>query len=229
MSNHGGSDLLRPGDTAGRIFDDLIAGILDGRFQPGAVLREARLALEWGVSRTPLREAIRRAAEAGFIVLRPNRAPVVRILDRTDVDGLYDLRGLLECHALELAWPRLDQAEILRLVAAAAALDGGSGATWRQKCLTLDRDLHSLWVDRCGNSWLRADLAKHHDFLRIFQRWVGRDDAALAQALDEHATILTALAAGDRRAARSALAAHIAHSAAAVTAALARQPPTSAG
>ena len=51
-----------------------------------------------------MREAVRRAAEGGLLVLRPNQAPVVRPLNIEDVWALYDLREVLEVHALDLAW-----------------------------------------------------------------------------------------------------------------------------
>ncbi len=69
MSSAGPNKLKRAGTTARRLFERLTQDILRGGLVGGQPLREARLAREWAVSRTPLREALRRAAEAGFVVL----------------------------------------------------------------------------------------------------------------------------------------------------------------
>ncbi len=88
--------LRRSGQTADQIFRRLIEAILSGEFPNGSVIREARLARDWKTGRTPLREAMRRAAESGFIVLRPNQAPIVRPLTADDIRDLYELREVLE-------------------------------------------------------------------------------------------------------------------------------------
>ena len=69
MSSAGVIQIRRTGTTARRLFERLTRNILRGELVGGQPLREARLAREWDVSRTPLREALRRAAEAGFVVL----------------------------------------------------------------------------------------------------------------------------------------------------------------
>lgn len=210
------SNLVRTGETADRVFERLIEGILSGAFPGGHRLRESRLATQWSVSRTPLREAVRRAAEAGFVVLRPNQAPVVRLLTQDDVTALYGLRAVLEGYALELAWPQRRHMglELLQLLARRAAPE--ASRTWRQSCLDFDRALHATWSEHCGNAWLQTDLNRQHQFLRIFQRWIGRDEAALRVAYAEHQDILEALVSGTRQAALTALRHHIQTSAEAV-------------
>jgi DNA-binding GntR family transcriptional regulator len=121
------SKLKRPGQTADRVFHRLIEAILSGEFPSGSVAREACIARNWNISRTPLREAMRRAAESGFIVLRPNQPPLVRPLTAENARDLYALRELLELHALRLAWPRFTE-EAIRPLAALAAQAKPGGA-----------------------------------------------------------------------------------------------------
>jgi DNA-binding GntR family transcriptional regulator len=212
----------RRADTADRAFKRLAHGILSGALPIGAPLREARLAREWDISRTPLREAIRLAAAAGMVVLRPNQAPIVRHLTPADIEAIYDLRALLEPHALKLAWSRIDSAQINRLgdleAAAARSADGG-GRQWTAACLGFDHALHQTWTQRCGNSWLRRDIERQHHFWGIFQHWVARDTEALLKAYNEHVEILGALRSKDRSRARRLLRRHILSSAAAAKAA----------
>jgi DNA-binding GntR family transcriptional regulator len=223
MSSFPKSRLKRPGTTAEVVFERLVEGILSGAFPHGAPLREAQLARDWKVSRTPMREAVRRAAEAGFVVLRPNQAPIVRPLTADDIRDLYGLRELLERRALELAWPRFDAAQIQVLEDLAAAARPGQSRHWPQRCLAFDLALHAAWMKRCGNLWLTADLEWLYQFLRIIQSWIGRDHQALANAYAEHLAVLNAIKRREKAAALDRLRRHIRNSAVAVAASLARQ------
>jgi DNA-binding GntR family transcriptional regulator len=209
----------RDADTAASVFQRLVEAILSGQFESGTPLREAALARRWNVSRTPLREAVRRAAEGGLLILRPNRAPLVRPLGIPDVRALYDLRQILEVHALDLAWPSLigrPAQDMLALARRAAP----EGSRWQPRCQRFDLKLHRWWTDRSGNAWLKADLDRHYQFLRIFQRWVGRDAEALAKSYGEHLLIVEAICDGDRKRARRALIRHIRQSVRLVEAAI---------
>jgi len=214
--------LKRPGMTADRVFRRLIEGILSGRIPTGTSLQEARLARAWRVSRTPMREAVRRAAEAGFVVLRPNRAPLVRALTPRDVRELYELRELLEMRALELAWPRYDAAAVAALEARAAAPRDTRAGDQGRHHLAFDLALHGSWMKLCGNSWLTADLEWLYQYLRIFQGWIARDARKLAAAYAEHLAILDAIKRRDRAAALQRLRHHIRQSAVAAEEALVR-------
>jgi len=204
--------LKRSADTAEHVFQRLVEAILDGQFEGGSPLREAALAQQWNVSRTPLREAVRRAAEGGLLILRPNQAPLVRSLSIADVRALYDLREVLEVHALDMAWARLVGGPAREMLALARRVAPGTNG-WQRRCLDFDLTLHHWWTDQCGNPWLKADLDRHYQFLRIFQRWVARDPVALADSHREHLLIVEAACAGDRARTRRALRTHIRQSA----------------
>jgi DNA-binding GntR family transcriptional regulator len=208
MSRPARTSLKRPADTAGHVFERLVEAILNGEFMGGQPLREAALARAWQVSRTPLREAVRRAAEHGLLILRPNQPPLVRPMSPEDVRSLYELREVLEIHALRCAWPRLVRGREEEMLAQAREV-APRRPKWEERCLRLDRDLHQWWTDLCGNPWLRADLGRHLQFLRIFQLWIGRDPAALIQGYHEHLAILEAIQNKDLKGACRALSEHI--------------------
>lgn len=212
--------LKRSGQTADQIFQRLIEAILIGEFPSGSVVRESRLARTWRIGRTPLREAMRRAAESGFIVLRPNQAPIIRPLTAEDIRDLYDLREVLELHALDLAWPHFHDGEIESLHTLATQSKPTGARDWTKRCLKFDLALHGLWMQRCGNSWLVASLEGHYRFLRIFQRWIGQNPTSLAKSYDEHLAILDALEKRDKAQALAKLRRHIQASAKLVEAAL---------
>lgn len=210
----------RHATTSVDAFERLIEAILSGQIGTGSSLREAKLAREWNISRTPMREAVRRAAEAGFLVLRPNQAPLVRHLTADDIRDLYELRELLELHSLKLAWDHITPADIAEVEAMAKAATPNKSPQWTRRCLAFDVALHRLWMDACGNGWLRHDLERLYQFLRIVQNLMSVDPRAMAIAYNQHLTILSALVARDQAAATQALRQHIRHARAAVAKAM---------
>ena len=214
--------LKRPGHTAEQVFRRLIEAILSGELPSGEPVPEIRLAQDWKVGRTPLREAMRRAAESGFIVLRSNHRPVVRQLTVEDVRGLYELRGLLELHALEKSWGDITPAQVRAIMKMAEQARPGKASDWGKRCLELDLALHKLLRTGSCNRWLIRDLEHLYRFLRVLQRWVARDPEALAMSYQEHVGILQALEARDKARALALLGDHIATSAKSVERALLR-------
>jgi DNA-binding GntR family transcriptional regulator len=204
--------LKRPADIAQQIFQRLVEAILQGELASGQPLREAALARQWHVSRTPLREAVRRAAENGLLILRPNQAPLVRPFSVEDVRMLYKLREVLEDFALDSAWPALLGEPCLQMLARARRITPQQGR-WQERCLEFDICLHHWWTEHCDNPWLQADMTRHYQFLRIFHRWIGRDPASVLQGYYEHLAILEAIENRERRRAHAALKEHIRNSA----------------
>jgi DNA-binding GntR family transcriptional regulator len=222
MSSPPTRKLKRPADTAQQAFQRLVEAILQGEFVSGQPLREATLARAWNVSRTPLREAVRRAAENGLLVLRPNQAPLIRPVTIEEVRSLYMLREVLEIYALQTAWPSLVGRSCAQMQVLARRV-APHRRHWQERSLEYDLLLHQWWTEHCGNPWLQADLNRHYQFLRIFQRWIGRDPAALLKGYHEHLAILNAIQNRDRKRAQAALRNHIRSSAKLVIAAIHRE------
>jgi DNA-binding GntR family transcriptional regulator len=207
-SSPNASLLKRTGETSEELFQKLFEAILNGELKPGATLRQAKLAREWNVSRTPMREAVRRAAEEGYLILRNNNTPVVRRLTGEDVAGLYDLRETLEIHALERAFSHIDHEALQELREVAAKARPG-GQDWEKYCLEFDLKLHGCWTSRCGNKWLESDLNRQFQFLQIFQRWIGHNTEVLGHTYKQHVGILAALEKGNARLTQKRLSEHI--------------------
>src|SRR5699024_2733249 len=85
------------------VYERIRRGIVEGHYPPGSRLVEQRLAEELDVSRTPVREAVRRLESEGLVVVARNRGAVVRPLDEADISDLYEVRARLEAHAADLA------------------------------------------------------------------------------------------------------------------------------
>jgi DNA-binding GntR family transcriptional regulator len=89
--------------------------IVEGRLGPGQRLKEEELAREFGISRTPVREALLVLQAEGLVDAMPNRGATVRAHTAQDLDDLYQLRALLEGFAARRAATRLDEAELVFL------------------------------------------------------------------------------------------------------------------
>lgn len=143
-------------------------GIVEGHHPPGSRLIEQRLAEQLQVSRTPVREAVRRLESEGLVVSIRNRGAIVRPLDEASIADLYDVRARLEAYAAELAAQRATDAERTELGDAASAFtqltDTESGDPEPIGARTLERTRE---LDAANARFHRAlHLASHHDRIR---------------------------------------------------------------
>jgi DNA-binding GntR family transcriptional regulator len=97
------------------VLETLREAILDGVLPPGARLRQEELAAAFGTSRIPVREALRMLEYEGLAVSEPHRGFTVTELDADEIEEIYDLRTILEVHALRLAIPLLTEADLAEL------------------------------------------------------------------------------------------------------------------
>ena len=109
--------------TADSVAAALRAALQQGRWSPGAALRQEDLAAEFGVSRIPVREALNKLQAEGLIVVEPNRGAFVASLSAPEVNEIFDLRVLLECDALRHAIPQHTARTLRHLRALQAELD----------------------------------------------------------------------------------------------------------
>src|SRR5262245_57342905 len=99
----------------GLVLTSVRDGILRGVLEPGARLRQEELAEVFGTSRIPIREALRALEYEGLVASEPNRGFSVATLDADDVEEAYDLRILLEGHAIRLALPLVTEEDLEEL------------------------------------------------------------------------------------------------------------------
>src|SRR5581483_5381716 len=104
-------ELTKADEIAVQLEDDIVAG----RIAPGTVLRQETLSERFGISRTPIREALRRLAALGLVSFEPNRGVRVRTLAREDLREAFLVRAELESLATWLATPRMTEEGIVAL------------------------------------------------------------------------------------------------------------------
>jgi len=171
--------------------------VLDGQIPAGARLHERALCEQLGVSRTPLREALKVLASEGLVELRPNRGAIVTRLTIADVEEMFEVMGALEALAGELACRRITDIEIDEIRALHYKMRAHHARVERREYFRLNQEIHRRIATAAGNETLvgivdalgaRIRRARYQANLSK-PRW----DAAVA----EHDAILEALEARD--------------------------------
>jgi DNA-binding GntR family transcriptional regulator len=217
------------GGAAGTKADEIALALEDavisGELAPGTVLRQETLSDRFGVSRTPIREALRRLAATGLVSFEPNRGVRVRTISREELREAFLVRAELEALVTELATSRMTPADVERLAEADARF-----AQLTEELLDRRRDPEER--NRLTSEWVRANY-RFHDVIydaaqvpfveavaksarRTFlSRWRpgGPElDDLYEQNQRQHRAILGAIAAGSASGARALAHEHVLHS-----------------
>jgi DNA-binding GntR family transcriptional regulator len=190
-----------------QVLAELRRRIVDGDYAQGERLTETRLADDFGVSRNPVREALRVVEAEGFVQILPRRGAVVATLDETAVRDLFAVREQLETLAAGLAAERATKRDVDRL---RRLLDDASAATDAKdfdRVAELNSAFHRAVIDVSGNRWLLSISAAMYHHVH----WVFRVGAAqrAPHSWEEHIRLADAIAAGDRKAAITAARLHV--------------------
>ncbi|WP_086854940.1 FCD domain-containing protein [Streptomyces coeruleofuscus] len=188
-----------------RVTAELRQQIIAGSLRPGDRLVERELAERFGVSRVPVREAIRALVAEGFVHFETPRRTVVRRLTPNDVKELFELREALEVYAAGLAASRAtaeDLAEVQELLDRAAAATEAEDA---EVITDVNSRLHDRIVAMAGNSLLTEALEPVAGRLR----WMTRRNEEWPQLLVEHRELFEAIASGDPDRARAHALTHV--------------------
>jgi DNA-binding GntR family transcriptional regulator len=200
-----------PAPASGLLSDRAYAALRDRLISlhvaPGAPIDEDALTRELGVGRTPVREAVRRLALEGLVVVYPRRGTFASTIDITSLSDITDVRSQLEPHAAARAAALADEAD--RQEAAALVAELERAAASQRSLIELDARVHRF-VHRCSrNPYLARDLDRYLNMsLRIwhltFDRLPPLDDP-----VREHRALLEAIGRGDAAAARAIALEHV--------------------
>ncbi len=152
-----------------RIHTHLRTAIMSGDYEPGAVLSQVQLARSFGVSRTPLREALRRLEAEGLIESVQNQRARVATIDAESLDVMFTERILVEAMGVKVTVLHLEEEDLHALLAATAAL---RIALEREDVGARDgarRSLHLRYVARAGKR-LRSTIAEQFDSCERYRR-----------------------------------------------------------
>ncbi|MHA6345647.1 GntR family transcriptional regulator [Roseivivax sp. CAU 1761] len=203
--------MARGDDTSGegqgqQTYRRLLDEIRQGRLTSGDRLREIELSERLGVSRTPVREAIRQLEADGLITHVPRQGATIRALDYAEVMELYEMRAVLEGTAARLAARAASALEIEEL---AALNDELAGLGTDPRAVELNRQFHAALLDAAKNRFLARSMQSLQRALMILGPTTLTEPDRAAAAVTEHRAVLEALAARDGAAAEAAMRAHI--------------------
>ncbi|MEC8580785.1 MAG: GntR family transcriptional regulator [Pseudomonadota bacterium] len=188
------------------VYSQLLDDIRAGRLNAGDRLRETELADRLGVSRTPVREAIRQLEADGLVAHVPRQGASIRTLDYAEVMELYEMRAVLEGTAARLATRAASDIEIEELEALNNELEK-AGAT--PEAFKLNRLFHAALLDAAKNRFLTKSITGLQKALMILGPTTLTQPERARNAVEEHRAMMKAIKARDPLAAEAATRAHI--------------------
>lgn len=189
----------------------LRSAIISGEMTPGTVYSAPTLGRQFGVSATPIREAMLDLVREGIVVALPNRGFQITEVSDHDLDEVNELRMLLEPPAVEKATPLVPESEFPALRALADRIVSAAEAGDLVEFLIADGDFHLALLKRAGNQRLVDLVQSLRSQTRLYGLAALHDQGRLVAAAREHHGILDAVARRDAAAARALVHAHIMH------------------
>ena len=199
---------MQPGrSSASDAYERLLSEIEDGGLPPGTRLREAELAERLAISRTPVREALKRLELQGLVAHEPHHGAVVASLDYGEVTELYLLREILEGTAARLA---AQHATVTELGVLQRMVDDDRRLVEQPQHLARsNRQFHQQIRDTARNRYVSAALENLRRSLALLAGTTLGSPGRAAQAVEEHAAIVECIAARDCDGAEIAARQHI--------------------
>ena len=199
------------GSMKDAIISQLRQEIAAGIIPFGEKLSEARLAQRFGVSRMPVREALKELEASGFVAIEHRRGTFVRRLSRPEILDLYEVREAVECMAARLCANRASNQVVAQLDEVVFALADAAECGDAEGYSATDERLHELIMQGAGNDPL-ADYYRlliqqmHRGLLSLI---VTRREGRMERSLAEHRAIVGAIRARDAQAAEAAMRTHV--------------------
>ena len=194
-----------------RAYDQIRRLILTGALSPGSPLREEQLAEVCGVSRTPVRDALRRLEGESFISRSESQRTFVADWSIDDVEETFQIRAMLEGHAAARAATRIGWAQLERLKSHNSAIEAAVTADTPDVPTFLEhnRHIHAIIVDAAASPRLAAMLAQVVEQPVVTRTALNYDRQNLARSHNEHGELLAAFDRRDANWAQSIMQSHI--------------------
>ena len=192
-----------------RLAEQISNAILAGEFAPGARLDEQQLAQRFGVSRTPVREALRQLATSGLIDLRPRRGALVADLSPQDVETMFVAMAEMVASCARLSALRMTSLERRRLEALHEQMGVLVGTGDPQTYADANQTFHLTIYAGAHNSVIADFTSGLRRRVAPFRRAQFRTSGRLPLSFEEHGVVVTAILAGDAAGAHAAMLRHV--------------------
>ena len=182
---------------ADQVFEHLETDILSGNYQRGEILTESKLSLELGVSRTPIREALRRL-EQEHIIQESGKGAIVLGITEKDMDDIFLIRRQLEAMAAGLAVDKCSDAEIERLKEIVDLQEFYMEKGDPEKIKQMDNNFHALIYAVCDSTIFHDVLVPLHKKIQKYRKNAVKSSSRAHASVEEHRAIYEAIAARDK-------------------------------
>lgn len=191
------------------VFQTLRQAILKGELQPGERLMEIKLAESLGVSRTPIREAIRKLELEGLVVMIPRKGAAVANITEKDTKDVLEVRRTLEMFAVEVACDRITEEQLEQLKEAAKAFEASKGSMDLIRIAETDMNFHEIIYEATQNERLVQMLNNLRENMYRYRIEYLKDSNYYDSLVKEHQEILEAIETGDKERAGTCMRDHI--------------------
>lgn len=186
------------------VFETLRDAIRKGILKPGERLMEIHLAEQLGVSRTPVREAIRKLELEGYVIMMPRRGTYVSNLSIKDINEVFEIRTSLDSLASGLAAERITDEELEHLQRLLVVIGEAIKEKNMEKIVEADTKFHDILYQASRNNRLVGIIYNLREQLTSFRAKSMAYPGRLAETLEEHRRIVDTIAQGDAVAAQKA-------------------------
>ncbi len=197
------------GGLSSRVYHQIRAEILKGALIPGESVTELSLAKEYGVSRTPVREALRQLELEGLVQLIPNKGAVILGIRPEDICDIYQIRSMLEGTAAERAAINATQEDIHKLDEILELTEFYISRQNMQQLQSMDGQFHQLIYEMSGSRMFKRVLKDLHYYIGLTRDASLKSEGRAVQSVREHRAVLEAIAAHDGVRARELMTVHV--------------------
>jgi len=209
MSKETDLSLIHDSSLRHKILKYIKAQIITGVYKPGESLVESKLAEELGVSRTPIREAVRLLEQEGLLEATPNKGAVVVGISSKDVQDIYDIRQLVEGLAARWAAERISDSEKKELQKLFDLMEFYAKRGDFDEVANLDNQFHHIIYEASGSKILNHTLSNLHQYIQLARMESLQIPARLDKTLCEHRAILQSLLENKANEAEQAVSDHV--------------------
>lgn len=191
------------------VFNTLRKAILTGQLRPGERLMEVHLANKLGVSRTPIREAIRKLELEGLVIMIPRRGAEVAQITEKSLKDVLEVRRTLDVLSVELACERISEEEMEQLKIACEEFEKATKGKDASEIAKADVRLHDIIVDATGNQRLKQLVNNLSEQMYRYRFVYIKDESQHEKLIAEHREIYEGILTGDKERASRAAGIHI--------------------
>jgi len=172
------------------------------------------LAERYGISPTPVREALFELESAGVVDFIHNRGAIVKPIGVREIEEIYYVRQMLECDAIRNAFGRIPRSDLDEIDQVMKGLLKESrslrvSSDWSDRWMESDREFHGLILENCGINRLKDEIRRYFILIETVRVAIGHDFEAQVSAVEEHIRMISALREGTCEAAVSEMERHI--------------------